>query len=70
MFKWLKWDDLTDEEKSQAEDSYLAYIEDAIDDESDEKFYYELLENKELRIAMLKEKGFDRMEDGYIFVNL
>lgn len=68
----LYWDDLTQEEKAQAELSYLSIMEDVAfsGDEDDKKFYERLVEDRDLRISMLEEKTFNREDDGYIFVNI
>lgn len=68
----LRWNDLTDEEKEQAENSYLYIMECyAISgDELDKEFYSKLMVDKEMRIEMLNSKRFDRQEDGYIFVSI
>ena len=68
---FLTWNDLTEKEQEQAENSYLSMMEDmAFDNEWDRDFYENLKINKDLRIQILKEKFFIRDEDGYIFVSL
>ena len=59
---WLQWDDLTPEEKRQARESYITIRE---------------LEEEKARSTMMKKYGndvvskrFQRMADGYIYVDL
>ena len=59
---WLQWDDLTPEEKKQARESYITIRE---------------LEEEKARSTMVKKYGndvasrsFQRMPDGYIYVDL
>ncbi len=70
---FLDWNDLTETEKEQAENSFLSIMEDVAfdsDDEFDKDYHKELKEDRELRLALLKEKSFIRDKDGYIFVNI
>ena len=70
---FLKWNDLTEAEKEQAENSFLSIMEDVAfdsDDEWDKDYHKELKTDKELRLGILKEKSFMRDNDGYIFVSL
>ena len=67
--KQLSWSCLTLEEKEQAENSYLSIMEDCAlgGDDWDKAWYQELLNDKDLRIDLLKGKSF-RRENGYICV--
>lgn len=56
--RWLTWDDLTDEEKRQATDSYLSIRADAEDDMDD------------IDVSCVECCRFERQEDGYIYVDL
>jgi hypothetical protein len=70
---FLRWNDLTETEKEQAENSFLSIMEDvALDseDEWDKDYHNKLKTDKELRLGILKEKSFIRDKDGYIFVNI
>ena len=68
----LNWDNLTQEEREQAETSYLSILEDiAADGDVYDKVDYEMKkEYRELRLGSLQRKSFIRDKDGYIFVNI
>ena len=69
----LSWKDLTEAEKEQAENSFLSIMEDVAfesDDEWDKEYHKELINDRDLRLGMLKEKSFVRDKDGYIFVSI
>lgn len=70
--EWLTWDDLTEAEKEQAENSFLSMMEDCADngDTWDKAYYFTLLAHRDKRIEVLKYKRFERQKDGYIFVNI
>lgn len=68
----LNWNDLTQEEQSQAEISYLSILEDiAADGDIYDKVYYEMArDDRTFRMSGLIRRGFVRENDGYIFVNM
>lgn len=68
----LNWNDLTQEEREQAEVSYLSILEDiATDGDIYDKVYYEMSrDDKAFRMCRLQCMGFIRDNDGYIFVNI
>ena len=68
----LIWNDLTQEEKNQAEISYLSILEDmAADGDAFDKADYECnRDDRSLRLHALQYKSFIRDKDGYIFVNI
>lgn len=68
----LTWNDLTQEERDQAEISYLSILEDiAADGDIFDKVYYEMSrDDKAFRMCGLKRRSFIRDKDGYIFVNM
>lgn len=68
----LNWNDLTQEERNQAEISYLSILEDiAADGDIYDKVYYEMArDDKAFRMCGLKRRGFIHDNDGYIFVNM
>ena len=68
----LNWNDLTQEEKDQAEMSYLSILEDiAAEGDIYDKVDYECKrDSRSLRLNALQHKGFIRDKDGYIFVNI
>jgi hypothetical protein len=72
MNKCILWTDLTDEEKEQAEVSYLSILEDmAADGDVYDKADYECKrDDRLLRLTALQHKTFIRDADGYIFVNI
>ena len=67
---FLKWNDLTEEEKIQAEISYLSILDDmSADGDIYDKVYYEMArDDKAFRMSGLIRRSFVRDEDGYIFV--
>lgn len=67
---FLTWNDLTEEEKIQAEISFLCILEDMASngDEYDVADYEMARDNRPFRLHRLKEKSFVRDNDGYIFV--
>lgn len=68
----LVWNDLTQEEKNQAEISYLSILEDiATDGDIFDKVDYEMTrDDRSFRLHRLQFKSFIRDKDGYIFVNI
>lgn len=68
----LVWNDLTQEEKEQAEISYLSILEDiaAEGDVFDQADYECKRDDRSLRLNALQYKSFIRDKDGYIFVNI
>lgn len=54
--KWLKWSDLTEEEQQRAKDSYVSILEWA--------------EETEINAENVICCKFERMPDGYIYVDL
>lgn len=68
----LRWNDLTETEKEQAEYSFLYMMENYADngDEDDREYYSMLMVDRAERIEELKSKRFERQEDGYIFVSI
>lgn len=64
--EWLKWDDLTDEEKEQATESYICFRE-CEEERSREEIAKEYGKNF---ADCVKDCQFERQEDGYIFVNI
>lgn len=69
---FLNWNDLTEEEKIQAEISYLSILDDiASDGDIYDKVYYEMArDDRAFRISGLIRHSFIRDKDGYIFVNI
>lgn len=69
---FLNWNDLTEEEKIQAEISYLSILDDiASDGDIYDKVYYEMArDDRAFRISGLIRRSFIRDNDGYIFVNI
>ena len=72
MTEWLKWDDLNEAEKIQAENSFLSILEDVASDgnEYDIADYEMTRDNRYFRLHRLQCKSFIRDKDGYIFVNM
>lgn len=70
--KWLTWNDLTEVEKEQAENSFLSLLEDMANegDEYDIVDYEMTRDDRYFRLHRLQCKSFIRDKDGYIFVNL
>ena len=68
----LIWNDLTQEEKNQAEISYLSILEDiAAEGNVFDRVDYECKrDDRSLRLHALQYKSFIRDKDGYIFVNI
>ena len=68
----LNWNDLTQEERDQAEMSYLSILEDiaADGDEYDQADYECKRDDRKLRLRGVQCKTFIRDKDGYIFVNM
>ena len=68
----LTWNDLTHEEKNQAEISYLSILEDiAAEGDDGDKVYYEMSrDDKAFRMCGLQRRSFIREQNGYIFVNI
>lgn len=58
MVKWLHWNDLTEKEQEQAKNSYISLRED------------EKSEDDDINAESVKGCRFERMEDGYIYVDL
>ena len=69
---FLRWNDLTEAEKEQAENSFLSLLEDVASegDEYDIADYEMTRDDKCFRLHRLQCKSFIRDDDGYIFVNL
>ena len=69
---FLRWDDLTETEKEQAENSFLSILEDMASegDEYDIVDYEMTRDDRYFRLYRLQCKSFIRDEDGYIFVNI
>lgn len=69
---YLNWNDLTEEEKEQAEISYLSILEDiSADGDIYDKVCYEMArDDRAFRMAGLIRRSFIRDKDGYIFVNI
>ena len=68
----LAWDDLTYEEKEQAEISYMSILEDiATEGDIYDEVYYEMSRaDVAFRMSGLQRRSFIRDKDGYIFVNM
>ncbi len=77
-FRWnelnnfLRWNDLTEAEKEQAENSFLSILEDMASggDEYDIADYEMTRDDRYFRLHRLQCKSFIRDDDGYIFVNM
>ena len=69
---FLRWNDLTEAEKEQAENSFLSLLEDIASegDEYDIVDYEMTRDDRHFRLHRLQCKSFIRDDDGYIFVNL
>ena len=67
---FLDWNDLTEEEKEQAEISFLSIMEDMADsgDKYDVADYEMTRDDRQFRLHRLQYKSFVRDNDGYIFV--
>jgi hypothetical protein len=68
----LCWEDLTEAEKEQAENSFLSLMEDMASDgdEYDIVDYEMTRDDRYFRLHRLKCKSFIRDKDGYIFVSI
>ena len=68
----LNWNDLTQDERDQAEISYLSILEDiAADGDEYDVAYYEMAKTYvSFRLGGLQRREFIRDPDGYIFVNM
>lgn len=69
---YLRWDDLTEAEKEQAEISFLSILEDVASDgdEFDIVDYEMTRDDRYFRLHRLQYKSFIRDKGGYIFVNI
>ena len=69
---FLNWNDLTEDEKIQAENSFLSILEDIASDgnEFDIADYEMTRADRCFRLDRLQYKSFIRDDDGYIFVNI
>ena len=68
----LSWNDLTQEEREQAEISYLSILKNiAVNGDIYDKVYYEMArDDKAFRMCGLQRMGFIRDNYGYIFVDI
>jgi hypothetical protein len=68
---FLHWNNLNEEEKKQAELSYISFLEDfaAEGDPYDVSHYEEISGDEKLLKIELEAKSFLRDPDGYIFIN-
>lgn len=57
--EWLDWEDLTEEEQEQATKSYASIIN-----------YADGIPEDEVDTGDIDCKNFERMEDGYIYVDI
>ena len=69
---YLRWNDLTEAEKEQAEISFLSILKDIASDgdEYDIVDYEMTRDDRYFRLHRLQYKSFIRDKDGYIFVNM
>ena len=69
---FLRWNDLTEAEKEQAENSFLSLLEDMASegDEYDIVDYEMTRDDRHFRLHRLQCKSFIRDDDGYILVNI
>lgn len=72
MSNKLLWNDLTEQEQIQAENSYLSILEDIAEngDEYDKADYECKRDDRTLRLRGVQCKTFIRDNNGYIFVNM